>query len=186
MQASRLTPCHHLQVSVIATGRGVDWSGRSPHLDKKTEVLTNEPATKQCLACNCTRPTYLHKHCQTSISYTFKCSAHNHKAIELSNPLYVVTMLWLTPSRSYWRRPYKASMEVKFKPQTLCNPRKGCGRAPHLFLSTPTTSHLIAPHQNGLILTFILSSMFTYFTSQFCSTIGNEYPGKYALTRRGW
>ena len=27
-------------------------------------------------------------------------------------------------------------MEVKFKPQTLCNPRKACGRAPHLFLST--------------------------------------------------
>ena len=109
--------------------RDLNDQAETPRLDRKTQVLTNEPTMKWCLACNCARP--------FSDSYhIFSLAPHNHKAIELPNPHCVVTMLWLTPSRPYWRSPYKAGMEVKFKPQTLCNPRKACGRAPHLFLST--------------------------------------------------
>ena len=73
-------------------GRGATPSG----LDKKTQVLTNEPVLKsnQALVCNCERTLIDPHHIYFPILQL---------TIKLSNSLCLLTMLWLTPSRSYWR-----------------------------------------------------------------------------------
>ena len=73
-------------------GRGATPSG----LDKKTQVLTNEPVIKsnQALVCNCERTLIDPHHIYFPILQL---------TIKLSNSLCLLTMLWLTPSRSYWR-----------------------------------------------------------------------------------
>ena len=73
-------------------GRGATPSG----LDKKTQVLTNEPVIKsnQALVCNCERTLIDPHHIYFPILQL---------TIKLSNSLCLLTMLCLTPSRSYWR-----------------------------------------------------------------------------------
>ena len=73
-------------------GRGATPSG----LDKKTQVLTNEPVLKsnQALVCNCERTLIDPHHIYFPILQL---------TIKLSNSLCLLTMLCLTPSRSYWR-----------------------------------------------------------------------------------
>ena len=67
-----------------------------PPLDKKTQVLTNEPVIKsnQALVCNCERTLIDPHHIYFPILQL---------TIKLSNSLCLLTMLCLTPSRSYWR-----------------------------------------------------------------------------------
>ena len=89
-------------------------------------------------------------------------------------------------------------MEVKFKPQTLCNPRKACGRAPHLFLSTLSSDCSCAEWPNFYITfilhlynTFILRSMEIYFQCvqrKGTSSAQQREPAWkiWRLTRRGW
>ena len=150
---------------------------------------------KSYLACNCTRPTQT---IHTPIVY-FQILQQLIIMKQSSCPIpCVVTMLWLTPSGRYWRRPYKARMEVKFKPQTLCNPRKACGRAPHLFLSTLSSDCCCAEWPNFYITfilhlynTFILRSMEIYFQClqrKGTSSAQQREPAWkiWRLTRRGW
>ena len=79
------------------------------------------------------------------------------------------------PIKVLLEKPYKAHREVKFKPQTLCNPQKARGRAPHLF-----------------ILFFCRHKIFVYFVSHLLGGRVKVMRNtrqlflNYLLTRRGW